>query len=231
MQDQRLTRAYGYPYAAPRGSYRYADGTAQPWLKLQNAERTPVLAFGSNRAPGQLARKFGPMPVDGPIPVSSAVLTGFDAVYSGHLTRYGSVPARLWPSAGTRISVHITWLTPLQLVVMTGTEGADNYDLVRFLPGAVHCREHGPLAGVLAYGGRRPPLDFGAGPVALAEIRADGRRLVDADQAAVLSALRDKLAPELPLDRFVLQNIACPVTRRQRTERLHKTEQQRRLSP
>ena len=54
-------RALNYPYTAPDGGFMIADGfcTALP----ENADfsnRIAVLSVGSNRAPVQLFRKFGP---------------------------------------------------------------------------------------------------------------------------------------------------------------------------
>ena len=61
--------AKAYPFPAPEHSYLYEDGG---WHRLdhgfETADRTPVLAAGSNQSPEQLARKYTHMPDIGPIP-------------------------------------------------------------------------------------------------------------------------------------------------------------------
>ena len=75
--------ASGYPYAFPACSYLFRDGAQHPLpagLPALLADRVPVIACGSNRAPEQLARKFGDWPHPLAIPVLCGRLAGFDVV-------------------------------------------------------------------------------------------------------------------------------------------------------
>jgi hypothetical protein len=123
---QELLRAFLYPYAAPDHDFLFRGGEVIPISEGEVARltrgRTPVLAVGSNRAPVQLSRKFTHQNLSDEIPVTHGWMMHHDIVYSPHLTGYGSVPATLAPSPGTRVRVSITWLTARQLAHMHVTE-------------------------------------------------------------------------------------------------------------
>ena len=117
--DPRLMRAYGYPYPAPEHDFLFRAGDVAPLdLSFDLGSRQPVIAVGSNRAPEQLARKFGPEH-DRTIPVTWAWMQGYDVVYCAHLAGYGSVPATLHGSPGTEVRVAITWLTEEEAWVLS----------------------------------------------------------------------------------------------------------------
>jgi hypothetical protein len=219
--DPRLAVARGYPYDVPRRSYRFLDGAALPLDGFRPDGRTPVLAVGSNRAPYQLARKYRGRPGTD-IPVTVARLAGHDVVHSCHFARYGSVPARLWPSPGVTVEVAVTWLTPAQLQVMHTTEGAWNYDFERLDGLDLAIDGWGRVDAAFAYVGRHPPVTLDGVPVPLAAIAAEGRTAAAVGQAEMLALARDTLAPDAALDRFILDTIGCPVTRMQRSLRLRR---------
>lgn len=128
---QDLLRAFLYPYAAPDHDFLFRGGAVIPVsdgeiVRLAQG-RTPVLAVGSNRAPIQLTRKFTHQNLSGEIPVTHGWMDHHDIVYSTHLTGYGSVPATLAPSPGTRVRVSVTWLTPRQLAHMHVTESVPTH--------------------------------------------------------------------------------------------------------
>ncbi|WP_446917182.1 hypothetical protein, partial [Klebsiella pneumoniae] len=77
-------------------------------------DRVAVIAYGSNRSPEQLARKYRDWPTGTVIPVARARLDGFDAVHSCHFTRYGSMPAMLHPAPGVTVDISVVWLTAAQ---------------------------------------------------------------------------------------------------------------------
>ncbi len=52
-------------------------------------------------------------------------LSGWDVVYSAHVTRYGAVPAAVVPSSGTVASVHLVFPSNEQLAAIAATEGAN----------------------------------------------------------------------------------------------------------
>jgi len=123
---QELLRAFLYPYPAPDHDFVFRGGEVIPMSDGEigplASGRTPILAVGSNRAPLQLSRKFTHQNLSDEIPVTHGWMMHHDIVYSTHLTGYGSVPATLAPSPGTRVRVSVTWLTPQQLAHMHVTE-------------------------------------------------------------------------------------------------------------
>ena len=125
-----LKLAKGYPYTRAEGSYLFADGRSRALAAgcaqaALFAERTPVIAHGSNRSVEQLVRKFADR---AEIPVSRAFLADYDVVYSAHMTRYGAIAANLAHQPGVRGEVWVTWLDAGQLQRMHDTElGAEIY--------------------------------------------------------------------------------------------------------
>ncbi len=77
-----------------------------------DAQLVPVIGYGSNPAPSQIARKFSARAYQGDVvvPVMKGVLHGFDVVWTPAFVTYGSMPATVAPSPGTDVDVWITWL-------------------------------------------------------------------------------------------------------------------------
>ncbi|MEQ8968523.1 MAG: hypothetical protein RID91_22075 [Azospirillaceae bacterium] len=223
MTADRLALAKGYPYRIPTASFVYVDGRAVPYDGLDRLDRLgriPVIGYGSNRSPEQLARKFAGWPEGTVVPVTLARLADHDIVYGAQFTAYGAVPAVLARRPGTAVTVSVTWLTEAQLTRMHATEGAANYRFARLDGIALEAEGVGRVESAFAYLGRRGALAGPDGPIALAAVAAENRAGPAEDQEAVLARARDRLAPDAALDPFILQNVSCPVTRRQRTERL-----------
>ena len=197
-------RALGYPYDVGRTPLLFRPGGTAPlpddWSP---GGRVPVMAVGSNRAAGQLARKFAGWSADTEIPVTVAEVVDHDVVYSAHFASYGAVPARLAQAPGVRVEVGITWLTPAQLDRMHKTEGTANYAFQ--LTGEIEVvdRRVGRLGPVGHYAGKHPPLRMGGAPLALAAIAAEGRRGPAAHQDTVLGLARDRLDPQAELAAFL----------------------------
>lgn len=201
-----VKRALAYPYRAPECSFIQLGGRTLE-LPPQGPDlsgRVPLLAYGANAAPEALARKLAPLP-ELPLPVLRAELRDFDAVYSAHISPYGSVPATLRPSPGTTVSVFVAYPTEEQLELLSGTE--PNYELEGLT--GISCRlVHGPvLSAVDAYRSRHGCLAIDGAEVALAAIEASGRELVERDQPEVLEHVRAQLFPELSLERFVSRSV------------------------
>ena len=119
-----LDLARCYPYCRPGACYLFRAGEARTLPEAVAraelfAERTPVIAHGSNRSPRQLARKFG---AAAEIPVSRAWLGDYDVVYSAHITQYGAVASTLQYRPGTRVRLAVNWLDQAQLARMPGNE-------------------------------------------------------------------------------------------------------------
>ena len=181
-----ITRALGYPYPAPSGDFIFQGGGVEAYdegVSLEN--RTPVLAVGSNRAPEQLRRKFGDIAL---VPVTVASLRDLDVVYSAHMASYGSIPATLAPSPGTRVAVSLTWLTPDQLNRMHETEAIGvNYDYGVARDLEIDMGAGRPAVPIGCYLGRRGALALDGRPVALAEVEAVDRVFGSARQSETLA--------------------------------------------
>jgi hypothetical protein len=182
--------------------------------------RHPVLASGSNQSPEQLTRKFGGHGL-GAVYVLEAWVDGLDAVYSAHFTAYGSLPATVVAAPGVRARFFVTWLTDAQLDRMHETEAlGENYEYARI--DDVHIVHHGESVSthIYAYLSRPGALTVDGDPVALAAVRAEGRRTPAMHQREVQEVARRRLAPEVALEHFIRDNIGCAKTRRARTAAL-----------
>jgi hypothetical protein len=225
----RLEIAKGYPYEAPANSYLFRAGRAHPLSEATArdpfAGRWAVLGHGSNRAPGQLARKFAHF--KGPaseIPVTYVRLDDYDVVYSAHVTAYGAIASNLTHAPGCRVRVALTWLDDRQLERMHETEG--NYAFGR-LAGAALVPDAGPAAActdIHMYLSDHGCLLHGGAPVGLASVRAIGRPHRSLDQPRVQQLVHAKLAAQLEvdadLDQFILHAVADPNTRMHRIRAL-----------
>ena len=181
-----IARALGYPYPAPTGDFVFRGGNVEALDEnIPLTDRIPVLAVGSNRAPEQLLRKFGDNAL---VPVTVARLMDHDVVYSAHMASYGSIPATLAPSPGTRVAVSLTWLTPEQLERMHETEAIGvNYDYGVARNLEIETGAGRPKVPVGCYLGRRGAHAPDGAPVALAEVEAAGRVFGSATQSEMLS--------------------------------------------
>ena len=195
-----VERAHKYPYDAPEGGFVLASGRL---LTLEQAQldqmdedpsrgvlagRTPVLSVGSNRAPVQLLRKFGP---DSLLPVTPARLHDCDITHAAILGYYAAVPCTAFPSPGTIVDLNVVWLDDYQLAQMHRTEGINvAYDFV-----VMETVEHqftvrpGPVFG---YAARAGVLDCGDGePAGLSAIPSHGRKFKTLTQAEANAKLRE----------------------------------------
>ncbi len=231
MSETLLAIAKGYPYEAPSRSFLYRDGKENalpgadagqsPIDEWRRQGRVPVLAYGANRSASALARKYAGWPEGTTIPVTQAWLDDHDIVYSAHLSRYGSAPAKVERVEGVTVEVGVIWLTAPQLDRMHETEGKDNYRFESLYRQNLSLQAFdATLDRVFAYVGKRHTLRRTDAPVPIASIKAHGRKHEALDQAAAMAHIRDQLAPGTELDAFILQTIGCPITRRHRTERL-----------
>lgn len=203
-----LRRALEYPYAAPRESFVLSGervlSPAQARVELSG--RDPVIAYASNASPEVLRRKLGPDA--GAVPATKAVLEGFDAVYSAHVSAYGAVPATLHPSRTARLPVFVLHLTEEQRATLSATE--PNYEPTR-LAGALCALEGGGrIADPIAYLSRHGVLLERGEPLALAEIEAAGRTLRAAGQRAALEAVRRAVRPVADLEAFIVETARNP---------------------
>lgn len=225
MIDDAIDHALAYPFGIPEQSYLFDGDRPQPLPDPAAADvegRTPVIALGSNQSPAQLARKFGGTGL-GVIPVLKAWLAEFDVVYAAHLSRYGSVPATIAPSAGTEAAVCVTFLTAGQLCHMHETEiGTGNYDFHELSGVGLTLAGGAVLQRAWVYVARRGILSHQGAPLALAEVAASRRRHAAMRQPEVQALVRDRLAPDTDLRAFIAETVADETTRARRTEALAK---------
>ncbi len=221
----RLTRAAAYPFAIPAESVLFREGRAEPLdpgdLDRLTRGRVPVIACGSNQSPDQLARKYDGVEAAVTIPVVRAWLTDFDAVYSAHITTYGSVAATLQHRPGTTVALSVLWLTEDQLARMHTTEApGENYVYSRL--DRLHLRLDGGrvLATAWAYTSLHGCLVDGGEMAALAAMPARGRTLPARHQPDMLRRIHGRLAPAMEFDDFILENIADRRARRRRIDAL-----------
>ncbi len=97
LPDQTAAqRASDYPYLAPQGGFVLDRGQLHVFDDAALlAGRTAVLSVGSNRAPVQLLRKFGP---DALVPVtlqSCMIVISFIMRLSAIMVRYPAPPSRV----------------------------------------------------------------------------------------------------------------------------------------
>lgn len=205
-----VARAKAYPFDPPASSFVLEDGAVraldprEAWPDV--AGRRPVLACGSNQSPARLRQKF--TNGEGPVLVTKVTVEDLDAVFAAHIASYGAVPATLIPAPGTRVSLAITWLTPLQERVMHATEAVGViYDYVRLAGIAAALEDGRRVEPVYAYVNRRGALLLDGSPQALAAVPAAGRALPALGEPEVLERVRRLLAPERTLDDFIRENV------------------------
>lgn len=204
--DELVGWALAYPYRPPPGSFVQVGERTEPVpaAGLDLSGRRALLSYGANAAPTALARKLATLEPR-PLPVLAAELTGFDVVYSAHITRYGAVPAALVVSPGTTASVHLVFPDEEQLAALAATEG-QNYALERLVGftcelgvGAAAPEEIDAFISV------HGPLLRGGEPIALAAIPARGRHFPQLSTPEVIELVRAELTPELDLTQFILR--------------------------
>lgn len=198
-----VKRALDYPYEQPNGSFIQVGGQTleAPAAGLDLSGRTPLLTYGSNAAPEALTRKLASLPTS-ELPVLRAELDDFDVVYSAHISPYGSVPATIQGSPGTSIAVHVAYPDDYQLPLLSMTE--PNYEVVRLRD--ISCRLDGDveLTEIDLFLSRHGCLSIDGGETGLTATRAHGRDFAEMTQPQVLELARSHLAPELGLERFIL---------------------------
>jgi hypothetical protein len=153
----------------------------------RTGDRHPVLAVGSNAAPGQLSHKLTGRGLPDTVPLVPVTVQGLSVALSAHISAPGYVAASPVVDPGARTPLVVTWLDAAQLAAVDATE--PNYRRA-FLPGEDFpvelpsgCRLGGvyvyhSMRGVLATpGGHRPRPGGGEQSAVLAGLLADSPRL------------------------------------------------------
>jgi hypothetical protein len=197
-----FTRAVGYPWARPEGSYRLSEEGVEllagstPEGRKRAIERfasggggrSPLLAFGSNASPEVLERKLAHFPeaTDREVLVLTGVLHDFDVGVAPQPTMYGSMPATLFPSPGTTVSAAMLWVTPAQFVQLAWSE-------ISYRLGRLRTRFEVDEGGqgfdeVFAFVSRFGAFCIDGAPVALAAVPAARRTAAELTQEQLLDA-------------------------------------------
>jgi hypothetical protein len=206
--EELVRRALAYPYDPPAGSFvQVGDRTLPvPPEEIEVEGRRALLAYGANASPEALTRKLAALP-PAPIPVLRVALSGWDVVYSAHVTRYGAVPAAVVASPGTVASVHLVFPNDDQLAALAVTEG-QNYRLERLVDFTADLEIGGEGPGEIdAFLSVHGPLLLDGSPVALAAIPARDRVFPELTMPELLDRVRAALTPELNLTEFVLHHV------------------------
>ena len=225
-KDAIVARAKAYPFAPPAQSYvlvghrsvPLTDSSEEALAKAVRAgggdpgrlakPRTAVIAWGSNASPTRLAEKFGDFRADAVIPVLRSELRDFAVVHSAHLSAYGSVPATGRRAPGARAKVFVALLTDAQLDRLHSTEAIGrNYGFYRLDGLRLAFEGGGESDAAHAYLSLHGCLDVDGDCVALAAVEAEAVPFRTLDQIAVLSLVRDRLAPGSPLDDFIHETV------------------------
>jgi hypothetical protein len=195
-------QAVGYPWTRPEGSYRLTgaevglladlgDGERDRVIERFTADgtgRLPVLAIGSNGAPGTLERKFAHFPEENDRTVLA--LTGrlhdFDVGVAAQPTMYGSMPATLFPSPGTEVCATVLWVTPTQFTQLAWSEFS--YRLGRLRTRFDVDGSDTGFDQVLVFVSRFGAFCVDGRPVALAAVPASGRTAEALTQEQLLDA-------------------------------------------
>ena len=183
-----VERAMRYPYAVPARAFaQLRHETLSPDdVEIDLAERTSLLAYGSNGSPEALGRKLS-LSAD-PVLVEPAWLHDFDVVYSAHISPYGAVPATLQRSPGTAVRVAVLHLTPEQLTLLSATE--PNYEPSILEDVRCELADGTVRSQLSAYLGRHGCLLVDGAEVALVAVPARDRRFAEMSEPQVLEHVR-----------------------------------------
>tara|TARA_Y100001936_G_scaffold253870_1_gene321779 strand:- start:7624 stop:8298 length:675 start_codon:yes stop_codon:yes gene_type:complete len=165
----------------------------------------PVLAYGANASPSRLAIKFQSMNPGAIIPVIPATLHDFDIVFASHFSSYGSIPATLQESPGTRVSVSVTWFNEKLLERMNETElGNRNYVLGSSDKIYLDIESIGRVKNIYSYWTKRGCLLIHGSPISLKAILASNRKFIEYEEREILEEIRKILSIEVPLENMIV---------------------------
>lgn len=196
IEDGDFERALRYPWERPVESFFMQDGSVQLLesgddllgIDLGEAERFPLIAFGSNGAPGVLSSKLSVLNEDQrDVLVLTGALQGYDVVASAHVALYGAMPATIVPSAETSARAGLLMVTAEQFTALTRTEF--NYAVARIDGRAFAPDLDWPTPeAVFAYVSRNGAFTISGEHVGLKAVPATQRECHEFEQEHVLDA-------------------------------------------
>jgi hypothetical protein len=206
--DEPIRRALAYPYDPPAGSFVQigAETLPVPPEEVEIDGRRALLAYGANASPEALTRKLAHLEPR-PIAVLRVSLSGWDVVYSAHVTRYGSVPAAVVASPGTVASVHLVFPDDEQFGAIAATEGR-NYRLEQLVDftAELEIGGEGPVE-IDAFVSVHGPVLLDGSPVALAAIPARGRVFPALTTPEMIDRVRAAITPDLTVEEFIRHHV------------------------
>jgi hypothetical protein len=229
LTPKLLKRAFAYPWKRPARSYLLRGGEVQLMEDLDPGareamlaefarDRHPILAFGSNAAPGRLEFKFAHFPgeADRTVLVVTGHLHDLDVGAAASPTVYGSLPAALFSSPGTAVRAAVLWVTAAQATQLTWSELS--YRLCRLDAARFEVDEADvEVENVFGYVNRFGALHLDGEPVAMAALPATGRRAPALTQEELLErAARLILGPDRSgedLVRAIFEDFAAVIAR------------------
>ena len=166
------------------------------------ARPVKLLSYGANASPMELARKLrGTDPV---VPVALTEIGDLDVVFSAHASPRGGLGAAVQRSPGTWIEVSVNYVDEALLPLIDATEL--NYSRIAM-----------PARGVEFYVSKHGCLTLDGSEVALAAVRARGRRFPALSTIDAVDEVRRRIAPDVPLERFARENREDEGLRAERT--------------
>ncbi|NWG45013.1 MAG: hypothetical protein HXY25_00500 [Alphaproteobacteria bacterium] len=220
---ERVRFALAYPFDCPDTSWCLADGEIRPFDDRAAAAaaepgRHAVIACGSNGAPAQILRKFGP--TGGTVPTIRARLADFATVHAAKFTAYGSMPATLIRQEGAFTTVFVNLLDEAQLERMHRTEALGVEYVFEGLKGlALTLETGGRLAAAASYLSLAGAFSPDDAPLALTAVPQEGplpRASQEEAQRLAMACLRE----DGPLEAFIAANQTDPELRAARIARL-----------
>lgn len=206
--DELIRLALAYPYDPPAGSFVQigAETLPVPPQEIDVAGRRALLAYGANASPEALTRKLAHLEPR-PIAVLRVSLSGWDVVYSAHVTRYGAVPAAVVASPGTVASVHLVFPDDEQFEAIAATEGR-NYRLDQLVDFTAEYEigGEGPVE-IDAFISVHGPVLVDGSPIALAAIPARGRVFPALTTPQMIDRVRAAVAPDLTVAEFIRHHV------------------------
>lgn len=192
----------------------------------QTKGRIPVLAFGSNKAPAQLQRKFGAEDVL--IPVEKVYLKDFDVVFSAHITSYGAIPAMLQHCPDVTVEIALTWLNEAQLEVMHKSElYAANYSYAQLNDISLTREDQSIMTSAFGYIGERGHYSSSRDDqraTAIKDVYAHNRQWPEKTTADMISHLFQLFGHQGTEEDFILECIKDIGYRRNLTKKISEYE-------
>jgi|GEM_PF-4753845 len=194
------------------------------------SERTAILAYGANKDPRALRRKYNtkegnavynipPFPRAAVIPVVRSKIKDFEVVFGAHVEGYGGPPATIHHAPGAESVVFVNYLDPLELERMHATESVGTmYGAGRL--NRIHLElESGAVItdGVRAYVDLYGALDFKGTTIAFERVPAAKRVSPTGDQPKVITYLSELMGEQpITVFDFALGNSRSKETRDKR---------------